>query len=289
MVGTTNVWHVTSSLLQTNLKDMLLTLFKQSGTDDRALTDKADPSPEKSCDVKSSNAHLDNAPQFAEMTVLSVDDVDMNQIIVQAFVARLGAHVDVAANGNEAINAARNKRYDLILMDVVMPVMGGVEATQILKREQPLTPVVMVTASSDASTLDKCRSSGANHVMHKPFTFEALAAQLKEVRKVSGLRVDNNPERNSSPPAGDTVPASSSVTSSSSTAQLRSSIFQPSFQSIGDKKATTRTGDDSPLSFDTISSFAGPNMLNAPSSARALPPKRRPRLFFGADVRIGSS
>ena len=64
-----------------------------------------------------------------------------------------------------------------------MPVMGGVEATQILKREQPLTPVVMVTASSDASTLDKCRSSGANHVMHKPFTFEALAAQLKEVRK----------------------------------------------------------------------------------------------------------
>ena len=61
--------------------------------------------------------------------------------------------------------------------------MGGVEATQILKREQPLTPVVMVTASSDASTLDKCRSSGANHVMHKPFTFEALAAQLKEVRK----------------------------------------------------------------------------------------------------------
>ena len=101
MVGTTNVSHVTSSLLQTNLKDMLLTLFKQSGTDDRALTDKADPSPEKSCDVKSSNAHLDNAPQFAEMTVLSVDDVDMNQIIVQAFVARLGAHVDVAANGNE--------------------------------------------------------------------------------------------------------------------------------------------------------------------------------------------
>ena len=64
-----------------------------------------------------------------------------------------------------------------------MPVMGGVEATEILKREQPLTPVVIVTASSDAIILDKCRTAGANVVMHKPFTFETLAAQLKQLTK----------------------------------------------------------------------------------------------------------
>ena len=103
MVGTTNVYHVTSSLLQKNLKDTLLTLFKQSGTDVSVLTDKADPSRDesRSCHVKPNNTHPGDAPQSAEMMVLSVDDVPMNQRIAQAFLARLGAHVDLAANGRE--------------------------------------------------------------------------------------------------------------------------------------------------------------------------------------------
>ena len=103
MVGTNNVYHVASLLRQTYLKDTLLTLFQRSGTDVRAPLDKADPSPDesRSFHIKPSNAHPDNYPQFAEMTVLSVDDVPMNQCIVQAFLERLGAHVDLVSNGRK--------------------------------------------------------------------------------------------------------------------------------------------------------------------------------------------
>ena len=62
-----------------------------------------------------------------------------------------------------------------------MPVMGGVEAAAILKQEQPSTPVVLITASTDDATLDACRNSGADDIMPKPFNCEMLALLLEQV------------------------------------------------------------------------------------------------------------
>ena len=81
----------------------------------------------------------------------------------------------------QAIEAAREQSFDVILMDVEMPVMDGVRATKILKQEQPSTPVVLVTASIDDVTLDQCRSCGADDIMPKPFNIEMLSEMLKQM------------------------------------------------------------------------------------------------------------
>ena len=81
----------------------------------------------------------------------------------------------------QAIEAAREQSFDVILMDVEMPVMGGVDATKILKQEQPSTPIVLVTASTDDVTLVQCRSCGADHIMPKPFNIEMLSEMLKQM------------------------------------------------------------------------------------------------------------
>ena len=81
----------------------------------------------------------------------------------------------------QAIKAAREQSFDVILMDVEMPVMGGVDATKILKQEQPSTPVVLVTASTDDVTLAQCRSCGADDIMPKPFNIDMLSEMLKQM------------------------------------------------------------------------------------------------------------
>jgi two-component system nitrate/nitrite response regulator NarL len=84
-----------------------------------------------------------------------------------------------AKNGREAVRKARELHPDLILLDLSMPVMNGLDATRTLKRVMPEVPVIMFSAHSDSSTEKEARSAGASALVSK---FEHISVLLGKVR-----------------------------------------------------------------------------------------------------------
>jgi signal transduction histidine kinase/DNA-binding response OmpR family regulator len=103
--------------------------------------------------------------------VLLVDDSDMNRQLFLIHLNKLGARVRVALNGKEAVEFASKKSYDLILMDVLMPVMDGLEATRIIRMDSKnyKTPILGITANAYAEQIQECLVAGMDGVVPKPF------------------------------------------------------------------------------------------------------------------------
>ncbi len=116
--------------------------------------------------------------------VLVTDDIVMNRDLIRAFLFGTNHELIEAANGREAIDLARSERPDVILMDVRMPVMDGVQATRILKADDALKgiPVIVITASAMQSeeTLLKPLCDG---FLRKPITRADLAGQMRRFLK----------------------------------------------------------------------------------------------------------
>ena len=111
--------------------------------------------------------------------VLVVDDSAVNQLVAQAVLESRGFAVDLATGGSEAIEAVRLRDYDLILMDVLMPMVDGLEATaQIRRIEGPghHTPIVAITASAMAGDRERCLEAGMDDYITKPIRPDALVA-----------------------------------------------------------------------------------------------------------------
>ena len=109
--------------------------------------------------------------------LLLVEDNKINQKIAMSLVVKLGYQVDLAENGLEAIAAAGKRRYDLILMDMQMPQMGGVEATRKIRAlggPNSITPIIALTANAMESDYEACRAAGMNDFMTKPVNRDAL-------------------------------------------------------------------------------------------------------------------
>lgn len=123
-------------------------------------------------------------------TVLLVEDNAVNQKVAVRFLERMGCTVRVADNGVEAVRACEEATFDLILMDLQMPVMDGISATvRIREREtgdgRPNVPIVALTASAMASQLERCLAAGMNAFLTKPLEIP----RLHEVLTKFGLRV----------------------------------------------------------------------------------------------------
>jgi signal transduction histidine kinase/CheY-like chemotaxis protein len=114
--------------------------------------------------------------------LLLVEDHPVNQKLGLALLGRLGYQADLAENGREAVVAATAKSYALILMDMQMPEMDGLEATRairLLPGPNGQVPIVALTANAMQSDQDACRAAGMDDFLGKPFTREGLAACLK--------------------------------------------------------------------------------------------------------------
>jgi CheY-like chemotaxis protein len=116
-----------------------------------------------------------------ELRLLIVDDVQTNLDVLGQILERLGVQVRQAHSGEEAIAAAREARPDLVLMDMRMPGMSGLEALQALRREHGPLPVVAVSASVLAHERQGYLQAGFDAFLEKPFRLEALYACLEEV------------------------------------------------------------------------------------------------------------
>jgi two-component system, sensor histidine kinase and response regulator len=113
------------------------------------------------------------------MRVLIVDDNKMNLLIASKFLKKWEAKVDEAVSGILAIEMTEKNNYDLILMDLQMPVMDGFEATIIIKQSNPNIPVIALTADAMPETYNKAFTAGMCDYLTKPFLptvlFEKIA------------------------------------------------------------------------------------------------------------------
>jgi PAS domain S-box-containing protein len=118
----------------------------------------------------------DKGPSFQklsfknEIKILTVEDNPINQDLVAIVLKSLGAKVDFANNGVEGIEKFKQNTYDLILMDVQMPVMGGFEATRIIRTMNASIPVIGLTANVYKEDIDNCKAAGMTDHLGKPFS-----------------------------------------------------------------------------------------------------------------------
>ena len=115
------------------------------------------------------------------LKILLVDDNNVNQRVAALSLQRLGYRADLAANGLEAIAAVTRTSYDVILMDVQMPEMDGLEATRIIRSKKELQQpwVIALTAGVMSDERKRAREAGMDDFMAKPFKADALAECLK--------------------------------------------------------------------------------------------------------------
>jgi signal transduction histidine kinase/ActR/RegA family two-component response regulator len=138
----------------------------------------------RSVPPKAASAAGAGAAGAARARVLLVEDNPVNQLVAQSMLNEIGCDCDLASNGVEALEAAQKARYDLVLMDCMMPEMDGYEATRRIRDRERANgkervPIVALTASVLASDIDRCRQAGMDDHLAKPHTLEALAAVVR--------------------------------------------------------------------------------------------------------------
>jgi len=129
-------------------------------------------------------------PGAAPLRVLVVDDTSTNRQILQVFLKKLGYAVVLAENGFEALEKFPAEQPDIVLMDVMMPLMDGFEATRRIKElaVDRWVPVVYLTALDKETDLVTGLDSGGDDYMTKPVSFTVLDAKLRSLRRTLGLQ-----------------------------------------------------------------------------------------------------
>lgn len=112
-------------------------------------------------------------------TILIVDDEQKITRILDLQLKHSGYHTLVADNGEDAVALALGHDVDLILMDIMMPVMNGIEAMKRIKIQKPKVPVILLTAKDDTDDIVEGLDSGADEYVTKPFVFEELNARIR--------------------------------------------------------------------------------------------------------------
>ena len=121
------------------------------------------------------------------LNILLVEDNLLNQRIVTFSLKKFNHDVIIANNGLEALDRFRERKFHLILMDIMMPVMDGLEATIKIREEEELTgaekrtPIIALTANTMDNDRDKCISYGMDEFMSKPFDIERLKKIILEL------------------------------------------------------------------------------------------------------------
>lgn len=119
------------------------------------------------------------------LNMLYVEDNEINRFVVEQILQQWGTNLDMAVDGSDAVNKAGNKQYDLVLMDIQMPVMDGIEATRQLRAMDngmgyTKTPIIGFTADVMDGTRKKALEAGMNEVLLKPLNKDELYKVLSE-------------------------------------------------------------------------------------------------------------
>ncbi len=115
-------------------------------------------------------------PNINPLNILLVEDNILNQKLIYLNLAKFNHKIDIANNGKEAVDKVKTGTYDLIIMDLMMPVMDGLEATTCIREYETYkgiqTKIIGLTANTFDADREKCLSHGMDEYMTKPFDLE---------------------------------------------------------------------------------------------------------------------
>ncbi len=122
-----------------------------------------------------------------DVNILLVEDNVINQRVAKRMVENMGFKVDIANNGQEALDILEQKKYDLILMDVQMPVMDGLRAAQKIRVKEinsdEHVPIIAMTAHAQKEDRDRCLEAGMDDYLSKPINMKILEEKIKQFLK----------------------------------------------------------------------------------------------------------
>ena len=129
-----------------------------------------------------SSGQLDSS--ISSFLILLAEDNPVNQKVAKRVLNHLGYQADIVNNGVEAVKAIASTAYDLILMDIQMPEMDGLEATKYIRKQESelqLPPIVIIAMTANATDDDQnlCRDAGMNDYISKPIKIDKLKTLLQ--------------------------------------------------------------------------------------------------------------
>ncbi len=124
--------------------------------------------------------------------ILIVEDNPVNQKLIAFLLARADYSYEVAENGQVALELLRKASFRLVLMDMMMPVMNGFDATRAIRSDPALAklPIIALTANALKGEDDKCRAAGCNDYIAKPYSKEQV---LTAIRRQLQLQLSPEP------------------------------------------------------------------------------------------------
>jgi two-component system sensor histidine kinase/response regulator len=183
------------------LFDTLMQPLEASGTEGRRAATPAPAADELPLDIRGAS-------------VLLVEDNELNQMVAMELLLDAGFAVDVAENGQVAIDHIERKHYDAVLMDMQMPIMDGETATRLLRGNPRYAqlPIIAMTANAMEADRQRCFAAGMNDHVAKPIEPAALwAALARWIRPRQGLGAAVVPARSSAAPVAAPVVATSAA------------------------------------------------------------------------------
>ena len=143
------------------------------------------------------------------LRVLLAEDNLVNQKLQSRLLEKLGHTVTIVANGKEAVAAAESGAFDLIVMDVQMPEMDGLEAASIIRRRQEQTdrkvPIMALTAHAAPEDRERCRAAGMDGYLSKPLRIADLEGEIERLFESASKRRSTSSKRNEDKVAADLI------------------------------------------------------------------------------------
>jgi len=144
----------------------------------------------KSAEPQAAEADPTAAAPLQSVRVLLAEDNKVNQKLAQSLLERMGATVTLVENGVEAVAAVSNQKFDIVMMDVEMPEMDGIRATQEIRRLEdestPPIPIIAMTAHAMAGDRERCLEAGMSDYLSKPVRMEEIKTMLLKTLSSDG-------------------------------------------------------------------------------------------------------
>lgn len=127
-----------------------------------------------------------------QSTVLIVDDEPSIRISLRTILSGLGFGVVEAARGEEALSLVRTAQFDIVLLDISMPGLGGIEVCRLMRKNAPLLPIVMLTVQGSEDRKVEALDAGADDYITKPFQLRELIARIRAAVRRNFVVEDQN-------------------------------------------------------------------------------------------------
>ena len=148
--------------------------------------------------VEHDQIESENIATIQNINILVVEDIPLNQLLMKTLLSDFGCEYELAENGKIAVQKMEEKKFDIVLMDLQMPVMNGFEATDYIRnRLASKTPIIALTADVTTVDLEKCKAVGMNDYISKPIDERILYNKIiKALRRSKSIDLnsdDNQP------------------------------------------------------------------------------------------------